>query len=344
MITMKTPLAFLLVGPVCGLAMAQTPDAFMGDWQGEIKLGDAAPRSVAVYVIARGGERYEAKVASAFNKRTPWLHHVQGRIADGRLTLLDAIPFAPSRVVRAAEDGVVIDASWWSGSVGEDGAVGAIQGKLDGGFKLGQTQRHSPTLGQKPPAGAVVLFDGRNLDAWHKVGDGNPPAAWKLLDGGVMEVKGGDIVTKRQFRDHQLHLEFKLPYMPRAGGQGRANSGVYLQGRYELQVLDSYGLEGEDNECGGIYQVAKPRVNMCFPPLQWQTYDITFKAARFEDGRKVANARITVVHNGVVIHDEVQLPKPTGGAIDSNEAAPGGLKLQDHGNPVQFRNIWVVEK
>lgn len=343
---MKTPLALLLVGPVCGLAMAQNPDAFMGDWQGEIKLGDAAPTSVSIHVIARGDGRYETKVVRAFNERSPWLHQLRGRIVDGRLSLLDAIPFEPARVLRAAEDGVVIDASWWTGIVGGDGAKGAIKGRLNGAFELRQTQRHSPTLGQEPPPGAVVLFDGRNLDAWRKV-DAAPapaPAPWQMMEGDAMEVKGGDIVTKRQFRDHQLHLEFKLPYMPHATGQGRANSGVYLQGRYELQVLDSYGLEGEDNECGGIYQVARPQVNMCFPPLQWQTYDITFKAPRFEDGKKVANARITVIHNGVVIHDDIQLPKPTGGAIDPNEAAPGGIKLQDHGNPVQFRNIWVVEQ
>lgn len=324
--------------------MAQTPDAFMGDWQGKIKLGDADAASVAVYVIPRGGGRYEAKVAGAFNERSPWQHHIQGRIADGSLSLLDAIPFDPSRVLRATEDGLVIDASWWTGAVGTDEVAGTINGKLHGSFTLRQIERNSPTLGQKAPASAVVLFDGRNLDAWRKVDDAIAAAPWKLLDGGVMEVKGGDIVTKRKFRDHHLHLEFKLPYMPQAGGQGRANSGVYLQGRYEVQVLDSYGLEGEDNECGGIYQIAKPQVNMCFPPLQWQTYDIAYKAARFESGRKTANARITVIHNGVVIHDDVQLPKPTGGAIDQDESAPGGLKLQDHGNPVQFRNIWVVEQ
>ena len=157
-----------------------------------------------------------------------------------------------------------------------------------------------------------------------------------------MEVNGGNIISKEGFGDHKLHIEFKLPYMPFASGQGRANSGVYLQGRYEVQVLDSFGLEGEDNECGGIYQVSKPAVNMCLPPLQWQTYDITFKAPRFDSAmKKVANARITIVHNGIVIQDNVELPKVTGGAIDNNEARLGGVMLQDHGNPIQFRNIWV---
>lgn len=316
----------------------------MGDWRGEVTLDDGSARSVAVYLIPRGDGNYEAKVVSAFNERVPVLHHLQGRLADGRLMLLDAIPFDPAHVLRAVEDGVVVNSALWTSELKESAAEGTIAGRLDGKFALRQTERVSPTLGQEPPAGAIVLFDGRSLEAWKKVGDDNARPEWKLLEDGSMEVRGGDIVTRRTFGDQQLHLEFKLPYMPYARGQGRANSGVYLQGRYEVQVLDSYGLEGEDNECGGVYQIAKPLVNMCAPPLQWQTYDITFRAARFEDGRKVANARLTVIHNGVVIQDDIELPKATGGAIDPNEAVPGGLKLQDHGNPVQFRNIWVLER
>jgi hypothetical protein len=119
---------------------------------------------------------------------------------------------------------------------------------------------------------------------------------------------------------------------------------VYLQGRYEVQVLDSYGLEGKDNECGGIYKVGAPIVNMCAPPMQWQTYDITFYAPRFDNaGKKTKDAYVTVVHNGVTIHDEKIIPKLTGGALDGNVAEPGGIYLQDHSNPVQFRNIWLVE-
>jgi hypothetical protein len=132
--------------------------------------------------------------------------------------------------------------------------------------------------------------------------------------------------------------------MAKARGQGRGNSGVYLQNRYEVQVLDSYGLAGLDNECGGIYKIGRPRVNMCAPPGQWQSYDMTFKAARFNNaGNKTDKARLTVVHNGVTIHDDIEIPGPTGGALDGDESRPGGIYLQDHGNPVQFRNIWVVE-
>ena len=119
---------------------------------------------------------------------------------------------------------------------------------------------------------------------------------------------------------------------------------MYLQGRYEVQVLDSYGLEGMDNECGGIYKVGRPLVNMCAPPMQWQTYDITFYAPRFDSaGVKTKDACVTIIHNGVTIHENLEIPKSTGGALDSNVDEPGGIYLQDHGNPVQFRNIWLVE-
>ena len=175
-------------------------------------------------------------------------------------------------------------------------------------------------------------------------GDEDKSCRWLLLDNGAMEVHGGGIVSKRRFRDHQLHLEFRTPFMPDKRGQARGNSGVYVQGRYEVQILDSYGLEGLDNECGGIYKIARPRVNMCAPPLQWQTYDITFYAARFDaSGKKTQDAVTTVLHNGVPIHQNLALPAPTPGGVGQNEAEPGRLFLQDHGNPVQFRNIWVVE-
>ncbi len=142
-----------------------------------------------------------------------------------------------------------------------------------------------------------------------------------------------------------MHLEFKLPYMPAARGQARGNSGCYLQGRYEVQILDSFGLEGKNNECGGIYEIKDPDVNMCLPPLAWQTYDIDYTAARYDaSGGKTANARITVSHNGVVIHDNVELPRATRAAPVKEGPEPGPIYLQDHGNPVRFRNIWVVEK
>ena len=197
--------------------------------------------------------------------------------------------------------------------------------------------------GSEPaPADAIVLFDGTDLSNWVKCGT-QDPAGWKV-ENGCMEVvpRTGDICSKELFTDVQLHVEFYLPLMADKTGQGRANSGVYLQGRYELQVLDSYGLDSKDNDCGGIYTLAAPMVNACRPPEQWQTYDIFFLAPRFnEKGTKTKNARISVVQNGVWIHHDLEIPQSTGGEIDHNCAEPGPVMLQDHHNLIRYRNIWA---
>jgi hypothetical protein len=211
-------------------------------------------------------------------------------------------------------------------------------GRTTGQFK--KVERHSPTLKAPAPAAAKVLLDGVGLDKF--TGGHASPEGW-LLPGNA-DGKRGDAVSKDSFGNFVLHLEFRTPFMPTATGQQRGNSGVYLQNRYECQVLDSFGLEGEDNECGGFYKAKRPDVNMCFPPLSWQTYDIEFTAPRFDTaGKKVKNARVTVRQNGVVIHRDVELPHVTPGGL-KDEGATGPLKLQDHGNPVAFRNIWIVPK
>ena len=146
-----------------------------------------------------------------------------------------------------------------------------------------------------------------------------------------------DIVSKQMFSDYTIHAEFFLPFRPEGRSQGRANSGFYQAGRYEVQVLDSFGLEGLDNECGGIYKKATPDLNMCYPPLTWQTYDVEFsRPPRDDEGRPTENIRVTVRHNGVVIHD----------AFDTRhkESVARGLNLQRHNNRVQYRNIWLVQK
>jgi hypothetical protein len=196
------------------------------------------------------------------------------------------------------------------------------------------------SLGARPPAGAVVLFDGRSFEGWIKT-DGKTPAAWPVEDG-LMTVgaRQGAVMTAKKSGDVQLHLEFNVPYMPTKKGQARGNSGVFLAGAYEVQVLDSYGLPPKDNECGAIYHQVTPRVNACKPPLQWQTYDITFRKAVVSGGKVVKKARVTVVQNGVTIIDDAQIA-PTPGGVDTPEGAEGPLLLQDHGNAVQYRNIWA---
>lgn len=213
-------------------------------------------------------------------------------------------------------------------------AYGVLKGKTGAGvaYELKRIVRTSPTADAKPPAGAIVLFDGKSADEWN----GGKLDERKLLNCGV--------TSKKAFKDFSMHIEFILPFKPGGTGQGRGNSGVYLQNRYEVQVLDSFGLKGVDNECGGLYKIASPKQNMCFPPLQWQTYDIDFTAAKFDaSGAKTANAKVSVKHNGVVIHEGQELPKQTGGGKPETPEA-GPIQLQNHGNPVFFRNIWVVEK
>jgi hypothetical protein len=219
-----------------------------------------------------------------------------------------------------------------------------LRGELSGGkieVKAGdkllgtlkKVERKSPTLGKKPPEGAVVLFDGTNAE---KFIGGRMTKAGLLQQG---------TASQEKFQDFSIHLEFLLPFQPYDRGQGRGNSGFYAQGRYEVQILDSFGLSGENNECGGLYTVARPLVNLCYPPLSWQTYDVDFTAPQFKDGKKLANAKMTVRHNGVLIHKDVEVPNTTTAAIVRTEGPePGPVYLQDHGNPVRFRNIWVVKK
>ena len=202
---------------------------------------------------------------------------------------------------------------------------------------LKKVERKSPTLGAAPPADAIVLFDGSE-ESLKK----NWEAGAKRTEDGLL-AQGAS--TKQTFTDYRLHLEFMTPYMPKASGQGRGNSGVYHQGRYETQVLDSFGLEGKNNEAGGIYETRDPDLNACFPPLTWQTYDVEFTAARFDaEGKKTAPAKLTVNLNGIPVQVGVEVPGPTRAAPKNESPEPGPIYIQDHGNPVRYRNIWIVPR
>ena len=218
----------------------------------------------------------------------------------------------------------------WAATL-RDGILSLRSAKGEALGDLKKVTRKSPTLGAAPPPRSVVLFDGSSADQFAK---------GRLTKAGLLAA-GCD--SKRAFADHRIHLEFKTPFKPQARGQGRGNSGVYVQGRYECQVLDSFGLDGLQNECGGVYSIAQPIVNACLPPETWQTYDIVFTAAQFQDGKKVANGRMTVHLNGILVHDELALTHATTAHRRPEGIEPGGLFLQDHGNPVVYRNIWVVE-
>jgi len=203
---------------------------------------------------------------------------------------------------------------------------------------------HNP---QTPSDRAVVLFDGSGFSDW--TGENGGPVRWEMVEGAMEVVPGaGSIVTKEPYGDVQLHVEFRVPNASASGAEGsranRGNSGVYLQRRYEVQILDSFGVAPDSFDCGALYRAKAPDVNASRPAGAWQTYDIMFRGARFADREgarvKVGNARITVIHNGVLIHDDVELADKTGaGRREGPE--PGPIMLQDHGSPVQFRNIWV---
>ncbi|MCF0233805.1 MAG: DUF1080 domain-containing protein [Thermoguttaceae bacterium] len=200
-----------------------------------------------------------------------------------------------------------------------------------GKSELEKVVRESPTLGEKAPEGAVVIFDGTNVDGFEPGAKLNKEAKSLWSEACTKPFEKGPFT---------LHVEFMLSFMPNATGQGRSNSGVYICEAYECQVLDSFGLNGENNECGGFYQFKEPGVNMCFPPLTWQTYDFDVTPAKFENGKQVSNAKVTLRHNGVEIYKDLELTHETPGRKKVADE-PRGLYLQGHGNHVQYRNIWV---
>jgi hypothetical protein len=284
-----------------------------GEYLGEIRTQDGSQK-IGVQVIALGNGKFNV------------VGHTGGLPGDGWSRGDDRNELE----VQSENGGIIFPVGDALVSLNDGKISVEYDGQLLG--VLEKVERKSPTLGKEPPAGAMVLFDGSGIDQFNDA---------ELIEGKWLGAT--NVWSKEKFGDHHLHIEFRTPFMPEARGQARGNSGVYMQSRYELQVLDSFGLEGKDNECGGIYSISQPDVNMCFPPLAWQTYDIDFTAARYTNGEKTSNARVTIRHNGVLIHDDRELAHGTPGR---NGEGPDldSLFLQNHGNPVVFRNIWVLKK
>jgi 3-keto-disaccharide hydrolase len=290
---------------------------FQGEYVGMVKTGrPAVDTPTAMQVIALGGGKFHAVIYDHLPGDGSAKQPHRAREADGELK---------DGVVTLESKGSLLQVKKGNVTVTDSGgtAFGSLKRVL----------RTSPSLGAKPPAGAVVLFDGKSAGAFEN---------GKMTDDGLL-IAG--CTSKRKFGSCRVHIEFRLPYMPEERGQARGNSGIYLQGRYEVQMLDSFGLEGKNNECGGLYELKDPDLNMCFPPLSWQTYDIDYTAAKYDGDKVVAAPRITVEHNGVVIHKDVELPSDRGtrAAPVKPGPEPGPIYLQDHGNPARYRNIWVVE-
>jgi hypothetical protein len=224
----------------------------------------------------------------------------------------------------------------WHGEI-KNGRL-TVQSQYGQHIELKKIESKSPRAGEEPPEGAVVLLPYKpgvkpDMSGWTN-------DQWKALEDGSMQIvpNKGSNKTKQQFSDiKHFHIEFKLPLEPLGRGQGRANSGVYLLDAYEVQVLDSFGLVHTSGDCGGIYGVARAKINASLPPETWQTYDITFRAARLDENRKAKELpRITVILNGVKIHDNLEIPR-------SRHRTKGPIQLQDHRHNIQFRNIWLVE-
>ena len=300
--------------------------AIQGEYAGSIDA-NGQPMPVAARVIALGNGTFDVVAYPGGLPGLGW-------------TGTDRFNGTAARTGDAADAPVKIEGTDWTGSprtgVIKDGAIVVFHDDGTEWTRLPKKLRTSATLGQKPPEGAVVIFDGPG-----PVNEADTLVDPHVTDDGLL-MQG--VTTKETFGDAVWHIEFRLPYQPFDRGQNRGNSGAYVQGCYEVQMLDSFGLEGKDNECGGLYSIAAPLANVALPPLEWQTYDIDFTAPKFADGKKVSNARMTVRHNGILVQDDVEVPVITPAGPQPEERPQGPLHLQEHGCQVRYRNIWVRPK
>lgn len=324
----KTIVIALTLALAAALAGAQNP--FIGIYEGVYNAHNRAGLEAAATVVAQGQGVYRVTAQYA---------------APGGQEVYQVELHGPQMGPRISLYGFAGGAEW-RGEVKDDHIrLEHLPGHYGGVFELDKTDEKPPTLAMAPPDGAVVLLafeEGQtpSLDAWSN-------KEWKALESGAMEVKpgSGDQHSRQRFGDCTLHLEFWLPNMAGAMWQSRANSGVYFMNRYEVQILDSFGLIQGSGDCGSIYELSLPRVNACLPPERWQTYDISFRAPRLgSDGEVKEPARVTVYQNGVLIQKDVAVEKATPGGKAGPQVERDVLRLQDHGNMLRYRNIWLIEE
>ena len=315
----------LIVTAVLALSLPAAADPYMGQYVGTFHADSQVQVPATAVVVKEAEDRYRVRLETTDtgSARAAATIEVYGDEDGFQCTL------------RRRSGGYP-----WLGTIKDDHL--SLRSAYGQHFELDKVVRKSPKEGLKPPAGAVVLLPYKegtkpDLSAWTN-------QDWKALEEGTMQVNKGATRTKESFGDiKQLHLEFWLPLEPLNRGQGRCNSGLFLNDTYEVQILDSFGLIETSGDCGGLYNVRRPDVNASLPPLTWQTYDIEFRAPRLNDDGSVKEApRITVYLNGVKIHDKVEIPHPTANP-KAKVKATGPLQLQDHGHPIQFRNIWLVK-
>ncbi len=318
-----------------GLMMApghgRAQDLFMGEYAGTYQADRSQTTRATAKVIAEGPGYYRVVV--------------QARPLEPDETTAQFEIYGVQQGTRVNLFGRA-NAAHWHGTIVGDRLV-ADPGYYGIGLDLRKTTRASPTEGARPPADALVLLPFES---------GKPPDAaawnggsWKPQEDGSLQCDPGKgaIRTKQHFGDMKLHLEFWLPLMADNFGQARANSGVIINNIYEIQVLDSFGLVPSMGDCGAVYDQTRPRVNASLPPEHWQTYDITFRAPRMApDGSVKEKARVTVELNGVKVQDDTVIEGATAGHEPGKppaNAATGPLQLQDHGNRVRYRNVWLIE-
>lgn len=329
--------AFLLIVLPLRLLAGSVFEQVVGDYQGEWLdsyegYGPRKGELVAAQIIDIGRDRYRLRLLPEFDKRCEPFVEIEASGGSASFSF---------------------EKGDWKIELTPEGLAGhLLQSGKEVRFELGKVIRLSPKLGLEAPEGADVLFDGSHFEHWRQLDESLDSVAWVLTEEGAMHkpmknrVKGAKytLATKKGYRDCKLHLEFRYPWQPEKSGQGKGNSGVFLQGAYEIQILNTYGLPGYYDQCGAFYKTAAPKVNMASPSMQWQSYDIEFYGPRFDDeGNKVKNAVATVYHNGVLIHSQQELPERIGGIGVGEPKGPSPLTLQDHGAPVEYRNMWILE-